>query len=179
MTAVESADDLIMTRRNVHRRAVANRQIYEIFAVHPDGSATVRLHDTRTVKDLPSAYLAQPCHLACGVTSHAAQGATFAGNGYAVVLPTTGAIYIRPCPTGPVGTTCSRSPTSPRRPAVRVNSLPAAIAAGSEFGRQARGCFCLKGVIKPFRHLVRIKQVSHHAWIGDRSATARKDLHAP
>ena len=92
--ATACAGDLIMARRNDHGQAIANRQVYQIQAVHPDGSATVRLRGTETVKDLPAAYLAHECHLAYGVTSHAVQGATFAGNGYAVVLPSDDRHYL-------------------------------------------------------------------------------------
>jgi conjugative relaxase-like TrwC/TraI family protein len=92
--AAASAGDLIMARRNMRAQAVANRQVYQLLAVRPDGSATVRLQGTGTVKDLPAAYLVQECHLAYGVTSHAVQGATFAGNGYAVVLPSDDRHYL-------------------------------------------------------------------------------------
>jgi hypothetical protein len=83
-----------MTRRNVHGQSVANRQVYQVLAVQPDGSATVRLRGSRTVRTLPAAYLTAECHLAYGVTSHAVQGATFAGIGYAVVLPSDDCHYL-------------------------------------------------------------------------------------
>jgi conjugative relaxase-like TrwC/TraI family protein len=89
-----SAGDLVMARRNMRDKAVANRQVYQVLAVHADGSATVRLRGTGTVKDLPAAYLAAECHLAYGVTSHAVQGTTFGGNGYSVVLPSDDRHYL-------------------------------------------------------------------------------------
>jgi AAA domain/TrwC relaxase len=92
--ATATAGDLIMARRNVHGQAIANRQVYRIQFVHKDGSATVCLRGTGTVKDLPAAYLAQECHLAYGVTSHAVQGATFGANGYAVVQPSDDRPYL-------------------------------------------------------------------------------------
>jgi hypothetical protein len=45
--------------------------------------------------------------------------------------------------------------------------------------RKTRGRFLSQGVIKPFRHLVRITKSAHHVRIGDRSASARKVRHAP
>jgi hypothetical protein len=92
--AVASAGDLIMTRRNVHSKAIANRQVYLVQAVHADGSVTARLTGSRAVKHLPADYLAEHCYLAYGVTSHSVQGATFAGNGYALVRPSDDREYL-------------------------------------------------------------------------------------
>jgi hypothetical protein len=83
--AVASVGDLIMARRNVHGKAIANRQVYQVRAVHADGSATVFLQGSHAAKHMPASYLSEQCHLAYGMTSHSVQGATFAGNGYALV----------------------------------------------------------------------------------------------
>ncbi len=92
--AVASAGDLIMARRNVHGKAIANRQVYQVRVVHADGSATVRLVGSEAAKHLPASYLAEQCHLAYGVTSHSVQGATFSGNGYALVRPSDDREYL-------------------------------------------------------------------------------------
>jgi conjugative relaxase-like TrwC/TraI family protein len=92
--AIASAGDLIMARRNVNDKAIANRQIYQVREVHADGSATARLLRSSAIKHLPASYLREQCHLAYGVTSHSVQGATFSGNGYALVRPSDDREYL-------------------------------------------------------------------------------------
>ena len=92
-----------MTRRNDHQadagadgRTLANRDLWKVDAVLPGGDATVRLVLGRDENDrvilgqprtLAAAYLREHAQLAYGMTSYAVQGATFGGNGYAVVRP--------------------------------------------------------------------------------------------
>lgn len=101
--AVASAGDRIMTRRNDHQadagaagRTLANRDLFKVEEVLPGGSVSVRLvlgrgDDGKVIlgepRTLPAAYLREHAQLAYGMTSYAVQGATFDGNGYAVVRP--------------------------------------------------------------------------------------------
>ena len=91
--AVCSAGDRIMARLNVHEQGLANRQVYEVREVLPDGSVRAALTSDGTIKTLDADYLAGKCHLCYGITSHAAQGATFSGNGYAIVRETDNREY--------------------------------------------------------------------------------------
>ena len=101
--ALASAGDRIMTRRNDHQadagaagRTLANRDLFKVEEVLPGGSVSVRLvlgrDDNGKVilgepRTLPAAYVREHAQLAYGMTSYAVQGATFDGNGYAVVRP--------------------------------------------------------------------------------------------
>ena len=91
-TRWRSAGDRIMARRNEHGqgargRTLANRDLYQVDEVLPDGPATVRLVlgrdevgrvDLGAPRTLPAAYLREHAQLAYGRTSIAVQGATFA-----------------------------------------------------------------------------------------------------
>jgi hypothetical protein len=88
--AVASAGDRIMARQNTRGHVIANRDVYLVDEVRPDGSAVVRLQVPSGFAEpavLAPDYLAASCHLAYGRTSHDVQGSTFSGNGYALVLP--------------------------------------------------------------------------------------------
>jgi conjugative relaxase-like TrwC/TraI family protein len=88
--AVASAGDRIMARQNTRGHAIANRDIYQVDEIRPDGSAVARLQTgggfaPPTV--LSPEYLSASCHLAYGRTSLDVQGSNFAGYSYSLVLP--------------------------------------------------------------------------------------------
>jgi conjugative relaxase-like TrwC/TraI family protein len=89
--AAASAGDRIMARLNTRGHVITNRDIYQVDKVRPDGSAVVRLQlrdgEFAAPSVLSPEYLGASCHLAYGRTSHDVQGSTFAGNGYALVMP--------------------------------------------------------------------------------------------
>ncbi|WP_167350496.1 MobF family relaxase [Microbacterium arborescens] len=85
--------DRIMTRKNVRELGVANRDVWDVERVHPDGSVTVR-NRARSVQ-LPAVYVKEHTHLAYASTEFGVQGATVqTGHGIVTDASHAAAVYV-------------------------------------------------------------------------------------